>query len=214
MPPAARRWIGLLDTGFRSQLESSTSVLWKLGDNAALSTRKQQQSCLAPGVLKLEMELSKLDCLQKGDRVKTTRIAYLASGTEPRRVAPWWKSCCGVGAGGLRWLPLSAGAAAQQVPFQHGGSRFTVTSSLPGSLPPFLLSAVPLSSPLLRLMFPTCWRLLRNRWPRRSLKWNWWVTGLGAFHLAPLPARSVSVRGRGVRSGEKRVKVERNLGWR
>lgn len=71
MLPAAGRWVGLTDPGFRNELELSTlsaPQLWKLGDNTTLSVwKQQQQSCVVCSALHmaLQMEFSRLGPLRR-----------------------------------------------------------------------------------------------------------------------------------------------------
>lgn len=137
-----------------SQPEFSTSVLWNFGDNTALSTRKQQQqsrfACCVPQ--SSGNRVLQADCLQRGHGIKQCVLLTLHQ-EQSHDVQHPGESHAAVRA--RRSVLVSSVCRGHGVPFQHRGSRFTVTSSLRA----LCLLSPPCHS---TLVFPRCWWLLRN----------------------------------------------------
>lgn len=104
----------------------------------------------------------------------------------------------------------------QQVSFQHGGNRLTMTSSLPGSLPPLLFfSVVPLFfPPLSHISYVSvkAEKSLTSWVPEMKLVGG--RSGGTSPCAPPPPSHSAFVQGRG-EERHTEVKIKRNtcLGW-
>lgn len=117
----------------------------------------------------------------------------------------WWQ--CG--------LPAQTSSpcwgSEQQVSFQHGGNRLTMTSSLPGSLPPLLFfSVVPLFFPPLSLISYVSVKAEKSltSWvPEMKLVGG--RSGGTSPCAPPPPSHSAFVQGRG-EERHTEVKIKRN----